>query len=87
MELLYLFSAHTLKMLDICIRFCESISKGFSVTDWNSRIDARVVANADGQKNGWKTRSLYHSMPMTGVTKNGRIFTYNMFANLPSPFN
>ena len=44
MELLYLFSAHTLKMLDICIRFCESISKGFSVTDWNSRIDARVVA-------------------------------------------
>ena len=39
----------------------------------NSRVDTRVVANvyrlADGQTNGWKTGSLYHTMPKAGVTK------------------
>ena len=36
-------------MLYICTKFCESISKGFRVTDLNIRVKARVVANVDAQ--------------------------------------
>ena len=42
-------SAHRLIMLYICTKFCQSISKGFRVTDPDKRVDARVVANVDGQ--------------------------------------
>ena len=31
-------------------RYCESISKGFRVTDLTRRVNARVVANVDA---GW----------------------------------
>ena len=34
-------------MLYICTKFCGSISKGFRVTDLNSTLNARVVANVD----------------------------------------
>ena len=32
--------------------FCRSSSKGFRVTDLNSRVDARLVANVDGRTYG-----------------------------------
>ena len=44
MELRFLFSAHCLVMRYVCIKFCESISKCFRVTDLNNRVDAGVVA-------------------------------------------
>ena len=31
---------------------CERFTKGFRVTDQNSRVDARVVANVDGRTDG-----------------------------------
>ena len=31
-------------MLYICIKFCQRISKGFRVTDFDSRVDAKMVA-------------------------------------------
>ena len=34
------------------MHFCQTISKGFRVTDLDSRVDARVVANADGRTDG-----------------------------------
>ena len=33
----------------MCTMFCQSISLGFRVTDLNIKVDARVVANVDGQ--------------------------------------
>ena len=54
-------------MLYICTKFCQSTSKGFRVTDLNSRINARVVVNVDLQKygrmNGRKMGFLYLAMP------------------------
>ena len=41
-----------LVILDMCAKCCQSISKGFRVTDLNSRGDARVVANVDGRTYG-----------------------------------
>ena len=41
--------AHRLIILDTCATCCQSISKGFTVTDLNSRVDARVVASVDGR--------------------------------------
>ena len=38
-------------MLYMHSTFCQSILKGFRVTDQNSRVDARVVANVDGWMN------------------------------------
>ena len=38
--------------LYFCTKFCQSISLGFRVTDLNIRVDARVVANVDGQTYG-----------------------------------
>ena len=46
------FCAHRLVILDMCAKCCQSISKGFRVTDLNSRGDARVVANVDGRTYG-----------------------------------
>ena len=48
----YLFCANCLIISYICINFCKSISQGFKVTDLNSGVDARVVANVDGQTDG-----------------------------------
>ena len=54
--------------LYICTKFCESISKGFTVTDLNSRVNARVVTNVDARwtdihtdtcRNKGKTGSLH----------------------------
>ena len=42
-------SAHPLMMLYICTKFGASISKGFRVTDLNSRVNIRVVANVDDE--------------------------------------
>ena len=54
-------------MLYISTKFCENISMGFGVTDWNIRVATRVVANVDartdGGMNGQKTRSLYSANP------------------------
>ena len=50
--------------------------KGFRVTDLDSRVDARVVANVDRQTNGQKTGSLYHAMPEAGATKMREAFTH-----------
>ena len=36
----------------ICTKFCRGSSKGFRVTELNSRVDARVVANVDGRTYG-----------------------------------
>ena len=36
--------ALALMMLYICTKFCESISKGFRVIDFNSRVVAKVDA-------------------------------------------
>ena len=58
-------------MLYICIKFCQSNSKGFWVTDPNRRVDARVVANVDGtdvRTDGRNTGSLYRAMPEAGAT-------------------
>ena len=38
---------HHLVMLYICTKFCQSISEAFRVTDPDSRVDPRVVANDD----------------------------------------
>ena len=51
-----------------CTKFCRSSSKGFRVTDLNSKVDTRVVANVDGRTYGRKTRSLYRALPEAGVT-------------------
>ena len=56
-------------MLYICTKFCQSISKGFRVTDLNIRIDARVAANVDTRTNRRKIGSLYRVMPEAGATK------------------
>ena len=57
-------------MLYICTKFCQSISKGFRVTDPNSRVKARVVANVkNGRTNGQKIGSLHRAMPEAGTTK------------------
>ena len=66
-----LLSTHPLMMLYICIKFCESNSKGFRATDLlNNRVNIRVVANVDARQidghmdtcmNGWKTGSLYRA--------------------------
>ena len=64
-------------MFYICTKFYRSSSKDFRVTDLNSRVDARVVANVDGwmygRTYGWmnrlKTGTLYHAMPEAGATK------------------
>ena len=67
-------SAHPLMMLYIYTKFCERISKGFRVTDLNSKVNTRVVANVtpDGWKyrrtHGQKTRSLIGAMPKAGTT-------------------
>ena len=50
-------------MLYICTKFCESISKGFRVTDLNSSVNAKVVANVDArqldiQTHAWSDRKL-----------------------------
>ena len=58
-------------------RGCSLYSKGFRVTDLNSRVDARVVANVDGRTDGRtygrtygrKTGSIYRTMPEAGATK------------------
>ena len=34
-------------MLFICTKFCQSISKGFRVTDLDNKVDAWMVANVD----------------------------------------
>ena len=68
-ELWLLLSAYCLIMLYICTKICENISNGFKVTDLNSRVEARVVANVDSHMNGWtnkrmnghKTGSLRHA--------------------------
>ena len=39
----------TLIMLYICTKFCK-VSQGFRVTDLNTRVDAKVFANVDGQR-------------------------------------
>ena len=73
MELWHLSCPHCLIVFYICTKFCRSSSKGFRVTDLNSRVDARVVANVDGrtdeQTNGRKSGSLYRAMPEAGATK------------------
>ena len=47
-------STYPLMMLYICTKFCESISKGFRVTDLNSRVNTMVAANVDaGQTDGY----------------------------------
>ena len=47
--------------------------KGFRVTDLNSRVDTRVVANVDGRTYRRtytrKTGSQYRAMPEAGTTK------------------
>ena len=48
-------SAHPLMMLYTCTKFCESISKGFRVTDLNSMVNARVVANDDAGRTDTRT--------------------------------
>ena len=55
-------------MLYIYTKFCQTISKGFRVTDPNTRVDARVVANVDVRTKGWKAGSLYRAMPQAGAT-------------------
>ena len=40
-----MFCAHRLIMLYICTKFHQSISNGFRVSDPDSRVNARVVAN------------------------------------------
>ena len=69
---MYLFCTHRLIMLYTCTKIHQSISKGFRVTDPDSRADARVVANGctDRCTNGRKTGSLYSTMPEAGTTKN-----------------
>ena len=64
-------------------KFYESISEGFRVTDLNSRVDARMVANVDDSTDGrtygrtdkrtdrWKTGPLYRAVPKAGMTKMG----------------
>ena len=56
-------------MLYIFIKFCQSISKAFKVTDLNSRTDPKVVENVDGRMYKRKTGSLYCAMPGAGATK------------------
>ena len=48
-----LFCASRLIILYICTKCCQSISKGFTVTELNSRVDATVVADVDGRTNEW----------------------------------
>ena len=44
-----LFSANCLIILLIFAKCCQSISKGFRVTDLNSMVDARAGVNVDGR--------------------------------------
>ena len=47
-------SSHPLMALYICTKFCESISKGFRVTDLNGRVKAKVLAYVDaGRTDIW----------------------------------
>ena len=66
--------AHRLIMLYICTKFCQSISKGFRVTDPDSRVDARVVTKVDGRTDKHtyrqKSGSLYRAMLESGMTMN-----------------
>ena len=39
-------------MFYISTKFCRSSSKDFRVTDLNTSVDARVVANVDGRTYG-----------------------------------
>ena len=62
--------SHRLIMFYICTKLCKSIPQDFRVTDLDSRVDARVVANVDsGRTNRQNTGSLYHAMPEAGTTK------------------
>ena len=54
-EFRYLFCRHFLIMLYICTKFCQSISKGFRITDPDSRVDAKVVANVTKGHNSVKS--------------------------------
>ena len=61
-------------MLYICTKFCEIISKGFRITDLNSRVKARVVANVDERMDActderMDNQILYCAMPEAGATK------------------
>ena len=64
----YLFCAFCLIMLYICMKFSESTSDGFRMTNPNRRVDASVVANVDGRTNGRRSGSLYRAMPEAGAT-------------------
>ena len=52
-------------MLYICTKFCQSISKVFIVTDPNSRVDTRVVANVDGQTYGLAYKGMENWIPIS----------------------
>ena len=54
-ELWYLFFAQHLMLFYTCVKFFESIPKEFRVTDLNSRVDARVVANVDARRTDTRT--------------------------------
>ena len=51
---------------DNTLYLCKVLPK-YLKGDLNSRIDAKVIADVEGQTygrmNGWKTGSLYHTMP------------------------
>ena len=64
----HLFCPHCLMIFYIYTKFCQSNSSGLRVTDMNSRVDARVVANVDGRTNRRKTGSLYRAMPEAVAT-------------------
>ena len=50
MELRFLFCAYCLHINALYLyKFCQSISKGFRVTDPDVRVDTRVVASVDVQ--------------------------------------
>ena len=44
-------------ILYTCTKFCESISKGFRITDLNSRVNARVVATVDAGRTDIRTHA------------------------------
>ena len=46
------FEKLKLAILYICAKFCQSISKGFRVTDLTSGVNARVFANVDVRTDG-----------------------------------
>ena len=66
--------SHCLIMFYTCIKFQENIAKGFRETDLNSRVNAKVVANVDGQTNErTESGSLYRAMPTAGATKSSYV--------------